>query len=332
MTNHRKSYDGCLVSVVIATWNRRHDLRETLVQYSQQTYRHTELIVVDNHSTDGTIAMMRTEFPSVRLITLQENTGVKAYNIGMRTALGELIVVSDNDSYLEARGIEKMVQKFSTGDQRLAVVACEVIYLPDNVVYNWYQNQIDRKNVRPDGYPTHLFIGAGAAIKSAVLAEVGYYPEEYFLFMNEVDLSTRIIAAGYEVRYFPDIVTYHRSSPTSRIRELTYLLSFRNIIWYYWKYFPLRIAIGRSLMRIPVEILFLILRRTNPIKIFTTCTQLFVGLRQIVKTRQPIPACFVKRALGNQSEISTVYHYVREILTRWGARRVVARQGRFERG
>ncbi len=316
MTNHRKTYDGCLVSVVIATWNRRHDLRETLVQYSQQTYPNVEMVVVDNHSTDGTTQMIETDFPFARLIKLAKDTGIAAYNIGMQAARGEIIVVSDNDSYLEPEGVEKIVQKFCHAGRLLAVVACEVVHMPYHTIYDWYPYPIDRADSHPDGYPTHLFIGSGAGIRKEVLEEVGYCPEEFFLYMNEFDLCTRIIGAGYDIRYFPDVVTYLNASPVSRAKELTYLLSFRNIIWYYWKYFPLHIALGRSLIRIPFELGCFALRRTNPIKVFRTCTELLSRLPTILHNRRLIPRRNVRKALGHRSEISTIYYYVAELLKR----------------
>lgn len=272
--------------------------------------------MVDNGSTDGTVEMVEHEFPDIRLIKLTENTGVAAYNLGMRYARGEIVVVSDNDSWLEPDGIAKFVEKFQNGSSDLAIIACEIIYIPKNTVYQWHPHPVDKSTPRPDGYPTHLFIGAGAAIKKSVLEEVGYYPEEFFFFMNEVDLCTRVIGAGYDIRYCPDIVAYHKGSPFSRAKSLGRLLSFRNIIWYYWKYFPIHIAFGRSLIRIPFEIFLLLAHRTNPFSILRTLAEIFWRLPEILKKRNPIPKRFAKKALGNQSEIANLYCFIKEAISR----------------
>ncbi len=306
----------CLVSVVIATWKRREELRKTLLEYGKQSYPHVEIIVVDNNSCDGTVELLGEEFPNVRLIRLSENTGVKAYNIGMQAAKGDILVISDNDSHLEPSGIEKIVQKFREGDEHLAVVACEVVYLPQNSVYHWYPLHVDAENPDPRGYPSHLFIGAGAAIRREVLERIGCYPEEFFLYMNEVDLCTRIIGAGYDVRYFPDIVTYHRWTEISRVKGRSRLLSFRNAIWYYWKYFPIHIALGRSLIRIPFEVLVLSVLGTNPLDLMSTLAEILGRIPRILRNRTPIPKKHVKRALGYQSEISNLYYFLRENFSR----------------
>lgn len=293
-----------------------NDLRESLLHFSHQTYAPLEIIVIDNNSEDGTIGMIESEFPEVKLIKLCQNTGVAAYNVGMRAAMGEIIVVSDNDSYLEPTGVEKIVRKFSVSKENLAVVACEVIYIPQNQIYNWYYLPVDRKNPEETGYAANMFIGAGAAIRRDVLTKVGYYSEDYFLYMNEIDLSTRIIGAGYEIRFFPDVIAYHRASAVSRAKSKVRLLSFRNVIWYYWKYFPFRIAIGRSFVRIPFEVALLLLHGANPWHIIGTTKQIVSGLPQVLRNRTPIPKPYIKKALGNRSEISNLFQYLKEVISR----------------
>jgi GT2 family glycosyltransferase len=312
----RNMTKNCLVSVVIATWNRKDDLRESIEHYKQQSYKNVEIIVVDNNSTDGTIEMLEQNFPSVQLIKLSKNTGVVAYNIGMKAAKGEIIVVSDNDSYLEQTGIEKIIRKFDNGNTNLAVVACEIIYVPNNVIYHWYQHPVVRQQPKIEGYPAHLFIGAGAAIKKKVLEEVGYYPEEFFIYMNEVDLCTRILGAGYDIRYYPDVVSYHKFTQAARSRSRTKLLSFRNIIWYYWKNFPFHIALGRSLVRIPFEIIQLTINRTNLLSIVNTLFQIIKGFPAILKHRKPIPKQYIQRTLDNKSELGNLWHYSMEVIQR----------------
>ncbi|HUI28811.1 MAG TPA: glycosyltransferase family 2 protein [Candidatus Acidoferrales bacterium] len=310
----QKNISEPLVSVVIATWNRRDDLRETLKKYCEQTYRKVEIIVVDNGSTDGTDCMLAAEFPAIQYIRLETNTGVKAYNIGMQKALGEIIVVSDNDSYLEATGIQKIVDAFARLGDKVAAIACEVVYVPENKVYNWYRFEHNTQD--SEGYSAHMFIGAGAAIKKKVLEEVGYYPEEFFVYMNEVDLSTRIIGAGYDIRYFPNIVTYHNASTVSRSKGRIRLLSYRNIIWYYWKYFPFPIALGRCAIRVPVEIAQLLLTGTNPMWILSSTVETIKGIPGIIRNRKPIPKRFVKKALGYQTEIGNLASYYKEEVAR----------------
>lgn len=309
-----------LVSVVIATWNRGNDLRETLRKYSCQTYSNIEIIVVDNGSTDGTDKIVSSEFPGVRYVRLDENTGVKGYNIGMQASQGEIVVVSDNDSYLEETGVQKIVDAFHRMPENVGVISCEIIYVPGNQVYRWHTGEIGDGKA-PNGYPTYMFIGAGAAIKRSVLDKVGYYPEEFFLYMNEVDLCTRILGAGYDIRYFPDVKAYHKVSQVSKSKDMRMLLSFRNIIWYYWKYFPYPTAIGRSVLRTGIELVHLAVSGTKPRLIMSYTVETFAALPGIIRNRRPIPRKQVKRALGYRSEIAGYIEYVRDVLSRRSTKR-----------
>lgn len=91
--------DNCLVSVVIATWNRKSDLRETLLYYQQQTYPRVEIIVVDNHPTDGSRKMLEQQFPQVKKVYNTENKGFAvANNQAIHQAVGDYFLLLNSDT------------------------------------------------------------------------------------------------------------------------------------------------------------------------------------------------------------------------------------------
>jgi GT2 family glycosyltransferase len=302
------------VSLVIVTWNRCSDVKNTLLQYRKQTYKNFETIVVDNFSTDGTQEMIKSEFEYVRFFELDSNTGLKAFNIGMKAAKGEIIIISDDDAYIEHDGIRKIVEKFQNQKDSLAVVATSLVFVPSNIEYKWYPNEIIEP-FNEKGYDSHYFINAGVGFRSDVLKKTGYYDEDFFMWMFEVDISTRIIGEGYDVKYFPEIKAFHKdfvqSTGTKKKVERSLYYSFRNIIWYYWKYFPIHIALGRSLIRIPFDFLWITLRCRNPIIAIKALIDIFKGMPNNLKKRKPIPKQFVKKALANQSEISNLLTFIK---------------------
>src|SRR3954449_7373423 len=99
-----------VLSVVVVTWNTR-DLTLRCVE-SVLTHTRTpdlELIVVDNASTDGTAAALRERFPDIRIIEMGENVGGPVgFNVGMREAAGEVLLLMQNDGYVADDVIDRM--------------------------------------------------------------------------------------------------------------------------------------------------------------------------------------------------------------------------------
>jgi hypothetical protein len=216
---------------VITTWNRRDDLRRTLLDLSGQDYPNLEIIVVDNASKDGTSRLVKEEFRDVKLIRLEKNMGIEGTNIGMREARGEYIVLLDNDSSPKEDAIKRMVDLFLE-DPKIGIVAFEI------------HGEEYRGSLSPPSSPSLVygFSGGGAGIRGSVLKEVGGFPGEYFLYLCEQDLSIRVLNAGYKIVHCPDIVAYHRTSSISRReREVAYYYT-RNAVYIYFKYYPLAMA------------------------------------------------------------------------------------------
>jgi GT2 family glycosyltransferase len=273
------------VSVVMINWNRREIVRQVLTNFKRQTYPNFEIILVDNGSTDGAPEMVAKEFPGVTLIRLNENAGVRGYNIAFDRASGAFIVIVDNDSFLEDEGIAKMVRKFQQYPL-LGALGCKVFYYYSGELHHWHPS------VRADdptgrGFPAPLFNGCAAAARSSVLKEVGFYPDEFFLYENERDLCTRIINSGYEVRYFTDIMAYHMVSPEKGRSERLVFYATRNLIWYFWKYFPVRIALARTAYITAGSFVYAALK-LKPRMYLRPIVAAFSGLPKILRLRKPI--------------------------------------------
>ncbi len=236
-----------LVSIVMLCWNRMEDVRESLLRIREQHYKSIETIVVDNGSSDGTPEMIQAEFPEVRLIRMYKNIGIEAYNIGFANASGEYIVIIDDDSFPALNAIERMVDKFEA-DERLGVVAFDV--------RNFYSyDDIKKKDKKPDTvtkapasqFYLMSFNGAGAGVRSSMFRKIGCYPEEFFLYNNELDSSFRVWDAGYKIEFFPDVVAYHKYSPKNRASWRAPYYYTRNAFWTVWKNYPLDMAISTTL-------------------------------------------------------------------------------------
>lgn len=236
-----------LISIISLNWNRKEDLSKTIPALRKQTYEPKEIIIVDNGSTDGSVEMIRKDFPGIRLLSLSANLGVEGYNLGMKKAGGEYLFLVDNDmDLLQEDTLEKVVSYFEK-NPKLGAAALQV---RDRSRKNLSHNNPKFWHERGDedhGYPCSAFDGGGVVFRKKVLNIVGHYLPEFFIYHSEVELSTRIWDAGYEVRYFPRIAVSHRESAVSRDDRLQTYYATRNYLWYVWLYYPTRSAIFETL-------------------------------------------------------------------------------------
>lgn len=191
-------------TVAILAYNRREELRETLsivlgrLDYPAESL---EVIVVDNASTDGTAAMLAEAFPSVRLIALDKNVGAPAWNAAFAEGSGEWFLVLDDDCYLGGPNLKLAVAAAEANRADLVSFKVRSSYDPD-----YYFN---------DEFTTGIlsFWGCAWLISRRALDAVGGYDPGIFIWGNEVDLTLRVLDAGYRHLYLPDVVAVHMKPP-----------------------------------------------------------------------------------------------------------------------
>jgi GT2 family glycosyltransferase len=225
-----------LVSIISLTYNRREKIGHLLQALHKQSYRPLELIVIDNASSDGTGAFVRQQFPSVRLLSMPDNQGMVAYNAGLQAAQGEYILVMDDDGLPVGEDWVEQVVSCFRADPRLGVVCCKIQMLDTGQTAR--DNPLFVAVGGPEkGYPAAAYNGTGAGIRAEALHKAGYYPTYFFRSWLESHLCTRILDAGWEVRYFPRIPVWHDRASGSVTRTMTYY-GVRNYYWYLWSLCP----------------------------------------------------------------------------------------------
>ncbi|MDY0083221.1 MAG: glycosyltransferase family 2 protein [Ignavibacteriaceae bacterium] len=190
-----------LVTVNILSYNRKDELRNTLTKVFEQDYKNIEVIVVDNASTDGSSEMVKKEFPSVQLIQMEKNIGIAGWNEGFKIARGKYVLVLDDDSYPDTKSIGSGVKTF------IKNIAVGII------AFNIFNTKLNASETTAlENSSPHYFIGCGAMIRKNYLDKVGYYDDLYFIYYNEVDLSIRMISAGFRILYLLDSIVFHTAS------------------------------------------------------------------------------------------------------------------------
>lgn len=248
------------ISVVIPNWNGKHWLKICLPTLKKQTYKNFEVIVVDNGSDDGSDKYMTRYFSGFEVLRLSTNLGFAGgVNRGINYARGEWVVLLNNDMSLEADFLEQLAS--AAKDPKVGLVAAKVkqYYKPslidsagDYIDVVGHANNIGRGD-KDQGYddPRQIFLVTGGAclIKREVFDKVGLFDEDYFAYMEDVDLSLRAQFAGFGAVYQPKAVAYHvHKGTSSQNRALLEYWQFRNmtvnilkdfpgcVIWHKWNW------------------------------------------------------------------------------------------------
>jgi GT2 family glycosyltransferase len=227
-----------LVSLVIVNWNRREYLSACLNSIKVQDYSPLEVIIVDNHSLDGSPEMITSEFPEYILIELPDSSSgaCEAFNIGFANAHGEFIGILDNDVELTGDWVSCIIEKFKKEDDTTAIISTKVIEpeMPD-----WY---LQSNHLCKEQY-IDTFAGCGSIARAKILHENGYYDEKFFIHANERDLALTLISRGYKILHYPDVITCHKKpfGIHQGNERLYYFL--RNAIWVVVKHYTIKEAV-----------------------------------------------------------------------------------------
>ena len=212
------------LSIVLATWNRREVLLHNLERlYALSAVDEaTQVIVVDNASTDGTVTAVQEAFPQVELVALTENRGSCAKALGIDRARGELLLLLDDDSCPQPGSLERMHVYFSARP-RLAAAGF-VVHLPDG-------------RLESCALP-RVFVGCGVALRREALRQAGNLDLDLFMIAEEYDLAFRLVADGWEVDVFADLHVDHDKTPQARASEQRMQLDTRNNLLLAARYLP----------------------------------------------------------------------------------------------
>ncbi|MGB9184980.1 MAG: glycosyltransferase family 2 protein [Solirubrobacteraceae bacterium] len=245
------SESGC--SVVVPNWNGRVWLDVCLRSLAAQTSPPREVVVIDNGSTDGSVAHLRQAHPQVRVVALAANTGfAHAANVGLHCTDGEYVAFVNTDVELAPGWLQHTSQALAN-HPRAASVACKMVELsrPDRIYDAGDILRRDgaceqRGRFEPDDGrwddPGVIFGAcAGAALyRRAALIEVGGFDERYFAYLEDVDLALRLRLRGWDCRYEP-VVARHAGEGSSHQLPGGHLpLVARNTLVLVAKAFPLR--------------------------------------------------------------------------------------------
>lgn len=239
------------ISLIIPNWNGLHHLQTCLDAVFEQTWPHYEVVLVDNGSSDGSCQFVADNYPEVRIVRLERNLGFAGgTNLGIRSSASDYVATLNNDTQAEPAWLEELVEAMES-HPRVGMVASKMLFHDQREVINSAGIAVDRAGMAwdlqggvPDhgeGQPYDVFGPcAGAALyRRAMLAQIGPFDEDYFSYLEDVDLAWRARATGWRCLYMPSARVYHVHSGSGL--ETTPLKSYllgRNKWWTIIKNYP----------------------------------------------------------------------------------------------
>ena len=263
-----------LFSVIIPNWNGARFLPTCLEALKRQTYPHLEIIIADNASTDGSQALIASQYPQVRLVQLPENRGFTgACNAGMRAASGDYIALLNNDTEVDAGWAAAVVDAFDRHSE-IGIVASKMLlfdqrdhihtagdyFTVDGRAGNrgvWQQDtgQFDREE--------YVFsaCGGSSAYRKTLLDQIGLLDDDFFFSLEDMDLAWRAQLTGWRCLYTPKAIVYHHLSATGGGVTASYYDG-RNLLFVLVKNYPgaLWRKYGRLILRAQVKLAWEALR------------------------------------------------------------------------
>lgn len=238
--------------VIIPNYNGLSWLEACLKSLERQTVRDFTTLLVDNGSTDGSVAYVREHFPQVKLLCLEENTGFAgAVNAGIRAGEEPYVILLNNDTRAASAFVEELIRAI---EQKENIFSCSARMLsmgePDKIddagdllcALGWAFARGKGKDQQHFHRPKRIFAACGGAAiyRRSILEEIGLFSEDFFAYLEDIDLGWRAAAAGYENHYAPGAAVLHHGSASSgsRYNAFKARLTGRNNLWLIYRNMP----------------------------------------------------------------------------------------------
>lgn len=243
-----------LVSVIVLNLNGEGVIEPCLRHLLQQTHPNYEIIVVDNHSSDGSLAILEDyqRRGKLTLIRSASNLGCPGgRNLGLRQARGEFVAFIDNDGFADPGWLEAALQPFQH-DATVGAVAAVVFFNRNRAVLNGAGGTVNWQGYGGDyGFhephefarlPTDVLypMGCGMVLRRAVLDELGPWDDLLLNYYDDTELGYRLWRSGYRAVVAPRAWVYHEFNYSTQFVPGKARLTEKGRIRTVLKYYPAR--------------------------------------------------------------------------------------------
>jgi len=245
------------LSVIIVNYNVKYFLEQALLAVQKAATNlnnEVEVFVVDNNSKDDSVQMVQEKFDWVKLIANKENTGfATANNQAIEQSVGEYLLLLNPDTVIEEDTFTKIVD-FMDSHKEAGALGVKMIdgagnFLPESkrglpspmVAFykvfgfsslfpkskrfnHYHLGYLDKDEI----HEVEVLSGAFMLLRKSVIDEIGGLDETFFMYGEDIDLSYRVIKAGYKNYYYPETTIIHYKGESTKKGSLNYVKMFYN--------------------------------------------------------------------------------------------------------
>jgi GT2 family glycosyltransferase len=257
------------LSLILVTWNAKHYVHECLVSLCQQELSvNAEIIVVDNASSDGTPAMVRTEFPHIMLVENPTNLGFStANNIGIKKARGEYLCLINSDVNVPPHCLQT-IYNFMVQHPKIGVLGPRML-TPEGAIGRSYMrfptlwncmcsalslSKVCRNNTLCGGVlmpdfdnertaEVDVLNGWFLVVRRQALDQVGTLDERFFMYGEDIDWCYRFHKAGWKRIYFAGVSALHYGGASSKRASAQLYIEMQRANLQYWQKHHSRVGV-----------------------------------------------------------------------------------------
>lgn len=339
------NYPG--VSIVVLNWNGQALLQECLpsVVAAAQAYPGPcEVVVSDNGSTDGSLALLRDHFPTVRVLSLERNFGFQiGCNRGIDASQHEIVVLLNNDVAVEPDFVAPLVAVLAGSPEAFAAapkmyywdrqhVFCSTIsgeFRWGRFFQKWALNR-QLQDICAQRAPSLYVSGGAMAFDKARFNQLGQFDSLYApIYWEDTDLSYRAWKNGWTLWYEPASVVYHKVSATMKHNRLSQHLNMqRNSYLFVWRNFTDAALVAQHVLLLPLNILASSFKAARTHQVAWP-RALWVEVQAIITALRKLPEVRRRRRADRQFRKLTDREVLRRSDWRNGAPRAEAEAFRF---
>lgn len=216
-------------SIVIVNWNGRHLLEQCLADLTPTLDANDQVIIVDNGSHDGSVQWLASHYPHITCVALPHNLGFAGgNNAALPYCRHDWILLLNNDAFVEADAISHLRATITTAASDVGAVSATLVFAhaPDLVASAGITMRQDGVAIDRDmalsvvdlsahAYPVFGASGGAVALRRQLIDEIGLFADDFFTYLEDVDLALRAILAGWQCLHCPQAIIRHVYSATS---------------------------------------------------------------------------------------------------------------------